>query len=325
MWALTEAMEWRATDDECATLVAGAGPAIAPGPLVVILAANVTTAALRALGCAVARCEDVVVHTSSRDSVLAKYLVHTASISGLRIEMDRTRLPWTDPRAHMILYGSSETANAVRQRFFGTLEVHGPGAGMALLTDDDGDDAMRRLADDVAAFDQRGCLSPGVALHIGRPEHGEALSALLFSHLQRLGSARPIGVLRSEELAVRALCIQTSRLLGRVWSDASAAVAHQASCGALELAPVGRVLTICTVDSVAAAEALAAPMAPMLSALGCDRDPLRSAFLPGYSLRRSHLGAMQKPAFDGPVDKRPHSPYAAANEAIGGGDGRPQS
>ena len=307
-WALEHSLEWNADAAMCEALVANAGPRHVGGPLLVVLSANVTTGALRALACAVARSSNVLVYPSSRDTAFASRLVHHAAFSGLRLVESRDDLPWSDPSARVVLYASEATADEVRKRATGPVEVHGPGLGLALLTDDDDVDAMGRLAIDVAAFDQRGCLSPRFALHVGSPEHGERLGHALFEKLSALAVVRPRGTLDEGDRHAHALYIQTARLLGRVWTGPGATVVHVAEAASLVPAPVGRVLPIHTVSSWAEAERILAPLAPLVSAVGAASEAVRTGFLRDHLLRRSDLGFMQRPTFDGSVDQRPHGP-----------------
>ena len=307
-WALEHSLEWSADEAACSALVAGAGEPVIGGSLVLVLSANVTTAALRALACAVARSSDVIVYPSSRDAMLAELIVEHSGLTGLRVERDRDTLPWGDASVHTVLYGSAATARELRARCKGTLEVHGPGLGIAVLTDDDDGAAMESLALDVAAFDQRGCLSPRLALHIGSPAHGVRLAETLFASLQDLARARPVGALDDRDRHERALYIQTGRVLGDVWTSPDASVVHRVGSAAVDPGPAGRVIPVYTVSSWAQAHALLAPLAPLVSNVGASLAPTRAAVFPGQSLRRSALGLMQRPAFDGPVDLRPHGP-----------------
>jgi hypothetical protein len=306
--ALEHALEWRGTTEECAALVAGAGEPH-DGPLAIVLSANVTTAALRALACAVARAEEVLVYPSSRDAVLAEAIVRGAALAGLSLVHDRDALPWADPHARFVLYGSAETARRVIARAHGPVEIHGPGLGIALLTDADAEDdagAPAALAEDVAAFDQAGCLSPRLAVHVGTAAHGARIAERLHVALATLAEARPVGVLDDDARAARALFARNGQLLGRTWASDGGVVVH-ATEGPATPAPPARAIAVRTLPSLAEAEDWLAVLRPHLSALGARDTALREAFLEGIPLRRSDLGRMQRPAFDGPVDRRPHS------------------
>jgi hypothetical protein len=308
-WALENALEWRASDAEVDELVANAGARVARGPLVLIMAGNVTTAALRALACAVARAEEVVVYPSSRDAVLARRLVDDARVDGVRTLSARGDLPLADERAHVVLYGASETARALGPLVRGSLEVHGPGLGLAALTDATTHTSLAALAEDIAAFDQRGCLSPRIAVHVGSPARGRELAEALFHELDELGARRPLGEVDARERQDQALAIQAARAVGDVWESPRGAVIH-ATLASPTPAPSARMLTVHTVPSWAEAEAWLSPLTPFLSAFGCDDTAARGQVLPELPLRRSPLGRMQRPRFDGPVDRRPHGPLA---------------
>lgn len=312
-WALEHSLEWHAGAGACAALVAGAGEPVVAGPLVLVLSANVTTAALRALACAAARSSNVIVYPSSRDALFAELLVEKSGLPGLRIERDRDALPWGDASSLTVLYGSATTARELRATCAGPVEVHGPGLGIAVLTDDDDDAAMESLALDVAAFDQRGCLSPRLALHVGTPAHGESLAEALFASLRGLAAERPLGALDDRDRHERALYIQTARVLGQVWAAPDAVVVHRPESPAFDPGPAGRVLPVYTVSSWSQAHALLAPLAPIVSAVGASLESTRTCVFPDRLLRRSALGVMQRPAFDGPVDLRPHGPERAVS------------
>ena len=307
-WALANALEWRADDDAIKELVAHAGPPVA-GPLVLVLSANVTTAALRALACAAARAEEVLVYPSSRDAVLARELVERAALPGLRCLSSRDELPLDDAHACVVLYGSAATARALRPLVRGTLEVHGPGLGVAVLDDATTDAELAALAEDIVAFDQRGCLSPRLAVHIGTPERGRDLAAGLFASLEALGATRPLGLVDEDERHRRTLSLAAARAIGDVWASDRSAVVHEV-CAPASPSSSPRSITVHTARSREEAEAWLAPLGALVSAIGAQDEGLRDGLLPGFSLRRCALGAMQRPPFDGPVDRRPHGPVA---------------
>ncbi len=315
-FALAHALEWRATGEACAELVANAG-APATGPLALVLSANVTTAALRALACAVARAREVVVYPSSRDAVLARELVNASALAGVSLVDRRDALPWSNSRVHTVLYGSARTAEELRARASGTLEVHGPGLGLALLTDHDGDETIADLAEDIAAFDQRGCLSPRLAIHVGTPARGAELAEALHAALERLGESRPLGTIDEDDRIARGAFRRAGLLLGNVSSGPQGIVVHETSAPPSP-APGARAIAVHTVQGRAEAEAWIAPLAPLLSSLGARDASLREAFLPAVSLRRSDLGRMQRPPFDGPVDLRPHGPPHGPKGVVSG-------
>ena len=301
-WALEHALEWRATEADCAAVVKNAGPDVS-GSLAVVLSANVTTAALRALACAVARSNHVRVYPSSRDPVLTERLVAAAGLPGLTVVRTREELPWADPSAHVVLYGSDGTAARVRELVRGTLEVHGPGIGLALLTDEDDVASMGALAEDLAAFDQAGCLSPRLCIHIGDPARGHFLSKSLHTALEALGAARPIGALDPETRAARARFRQVGTVLGQTFATTQGVVVHATSGSPLP-APEARALAVRTLSSLADADDWLGPLRPLITAVGARDHALRSQFAPEARLRRTDVGSMQRPPLDGPVDRR---------------------
>lgn len=106
-----------------------------------------------------------------------------------------------------VVYGGAEAVRAVRTMLPGDTELvpYGPGLGVAvLLPDASVEDATRRLAEDVCAYEQRGCVSPRVLLtpRSLQDEAALALEEALGEWVKRHGTA-PLSA--SEATALRQL------------------------------------------------------------------------------------------------------------------------
>ena len=289
--ALTRHLELAPTDAEVAGLVARTveAPAVA-----VILSANVFVGALRAIVIACAASTHVVLRPSRRDPVFAEALVAAlASLPGLTLARELRVEDVREGEIHV--YGRDETIADVRRRAHEGVTVRGHGAGMGVAAIATRAGAVG-LADDVVAFDQRGCLSPRLAFVLGNIEPiAEALH-------EALSAAIPRGTLTPEERGEGERYVATMAYAGRVLVGRDH-VLGIAACGApIVVPPPGRHLHLVPVQSVAEAAALLAPYARAITAVGTDTDA-GATLAPSWA-RVSALGAMQRPPLDGPVDGR---------------------
>ena len=127
----------------------------------VILSANVFVAALRAIAIARAAAPEVVVRPSRRDPTRARARLGRG---GTR-HRHRRELS-TSPCSIAARSTSTGATTIADLRAKATIPVrgHGSGMGIAWIFAADLAAAARDLADDVVVFDQRGCLSPRIAL-----------------------------------------------------------------------------------------------------------------------------------------------------------------
>lgn len=175
---------------------------VPPRWVTVILAGNVFTACLRPVIFALALGARVVAKASSREDrfprLLAAALAETdpgwterfevVTFPGGTAELEAPLFAASDT---VVAYGSDETIQDLRSRVPATVRLleHGHGVGTAfvaaemLASEEAAAEAARGLALDVAAYDQRGCLSP-VAVWV---EQGGAVDAQAFA--ERLGGA----------------------------------------------------------------------------------------------------------------------------------------
>jgi hypothetical protein len=309
-----ESLELEATPAELRALVASAGDAAC---VHVILSANVFVAPLRAIAIARAASARVTVRPSSRDPTLAAALVAAAADPAVSIATDRDLAGLEADRIDV--YGRDETIAEVRSRARGGVVVRGHGAGLgvafiagaaATFTDAAGfTDAQtltalaRALAADAVPFDQRGCLSPRVALVEGPQSRAAAFACALHDGLAVLGSRVPRGVLTSDERSEATRWRETLAFAGRVWAGADHAVALAPPGTPLAVPPVGRHVLVAAVPSASAARELLAPFARFVVTVG-GGDPQSLVALAPPHARRARLGRMQHPPLDGPVDRR---------------------
>ncbi len=308
-----ESLERGATEEELRTLVARAGDA----PHVhVILSANVFVAPLRALMVARAAAPRVTVRPSSRDPVLVRALVETVRALGdtaVAVDADREVSSVTDGEIHA--YGRGETLAAIQAAARVRVRAHGPGLGLAVVVaaaDVPGrasaaaraplEAAAERLASDVVPFDQRGCLSPRIALVEGPPTRAAAFAALLHERLRDWGDRVPRGLLSRDENAEAARWIDAVTFAGECWTGRDHAVALAPAEGPPSVPPSGRHVLIVGAATLPEAFARIAPISPFVVAVGADDLARVAPFAP--NARVLSLGRMQHPPLDGPVDLR---------------------
>ncbi len=296
-----DCLERDATDAELRALVASAGDA---ARVHVILSANVFVAPLRAIAIARAASACVTVRPSPRDPTLAAALVAAAGDPAVSIAMGRD-LPAQADRIDV--YGRDETIATVRSlaRPGVVVRGHGAGLGVAYVADDPADPgaAAEALAADVVPFDQRGCLSPRIALVEGPASRADAFARALDVRLSALGSRVPRGALTPDERREGVRWRETLAFTGHVWPGAHHLVALAAPRMPLTLPPAGRHVLVAPVDSAAEGRDLLAPIARFVVTVGSGAAERARAVAPSHA-RLAVLGQMQRPPLDGPVDLR---------------------
>ena len=266
-----------------------------------VLSANVFVAALRAIALARAAAAVVTVRPSPRDPALARALVELARDPGLTIldERDVGKVP----AGRIDVYGRDSTIAAVRAIARPGVEVrgHGPGMGVGVVGPTASlAVAATAVAVDVAAFDQRGCLSPRVVLVVGDAPRAEWFSEDLHAALRGLGARVPRGLLLASEEAEASRWRDVISFAGRLFAGVDHAVGVLPSVLPEALPPAGRHVLVVPVAPAGGVAAAMAPFARHVVAVGSD-DPDVAA--PSHA-RRLPLGAMQRPPLDGPVDRR---------------------
>jgi Acyl-CoA reductase (LuxC) len=294
-------LEREATDAELLALVSAAAPA---EHVHVVLSANVFVAALRAIAIARAAADRVTVRPSPRDPVLARALVEVARDDAITLIEERDVATVGADEIHV--YGTTRTIAAVRSRARAGVVVrgHGPGMGAAIITAAANlTAAAEQLAADVVPFDQRGCLSPRIALVEGDEGRARSFAHALDERLGEWGRRVPRGAIFDGERAEATRWRETMAFAGQLWQRDHHAVALLPSGAPVAIPPAGRHVQVTAEPSVAAVGARVATVARFLVAVGTDDPGRAAAVLPPHA-RVSPLGRMQRPSFDGPVDRR---------------------
>lgn len=298
--ALSRHLELDPTDEDLRRLVAHASDV---SRVVVILSSNVFVGALRALALARAASVDVVVRPSRREPAFARALVDAAADPTLRIDDALDVADVEEGEVHV--YGRDETIAAVRQRARSTVRVlgHGSGMGVAWLSRAADVVLARDLADDVVAFDQRGCLSPRVALVEGDFDRARAVAEALHAELDRLGVVVPRGALSSEERAESERYVATMAYAGVALVGRGHAIGVAPPGAPIVLAPTHRHVHVVACPRLEDAGVALAPLMRAVVAMGSDDVAQARRIGPTWA-RFSALGRMQRPPLDGPVDFR---------------------
>ncbi|HSN97733.1 MAG TPA: acyl-CoA reductase [Candidatus Nanopelagicales bacterium] len=307
--ALGEHLEVSPSDEEIRALLAGAGQA---RRCQVVLSANVCTAALRAIAVAAATAPEVRVRPSRRDPVVAELLLRALAEDGagagrFALAAD-VELPGA-PGDELHVYGSDATVAALAARAAAgeLVRGHGTGIGVAVIGEGaDVADAARALAADVVPFDQRGCLSPRVALVEGPPGRAEALAMALHRELGRAAERTPRGPLDDAARAEIAMYRATLEAIGAFWEGPGHGVGLDPEPRALALPPAARIAHVAAATA-ASLDGLIGPWAGVIAALGDvgGGGLIEAARRSLPRARRAPLGRMQRPPLDGPVDLRP--------------------
>jgi hypothetical protein len=308
-WALEEVLELHPSREALALMSARAQPRAA---IAVLLAGNVPTAPLRAVVWALAAAPHVIVRPSRRATAFVAHWLAAAPALAAHVELVPLsedpaadahraieRLP-EDSAVHV--YGGEATiaavAAAAAPRGIAT-ELHGPGLGAIVARSEEIVASATAIAEDFAAFDQRGCLSPRLLLSIGDASAAERAATALDRALAAIGAQRPRGRLDPEESASIARARDAAIYAGFAIEgrDHLIMVVERPAPG-----PIGRVVPITPVANVDEASGALAPLRAVLTTVAHGREPPLE--LPA-GVRRAPLGAMQRPPLDGPVDLRP--------------------
>jgi hypothetical protein len=187
------------------------------------------------------------------------------------------------------------------------LHPHGFGFGVVVL-----DEAMlnadsglpRRLAEDMIAFDQRGCLSPRIAFVNAPLSSTREFACALMRELEEFQRSIPLGRLTPDEAAdsVRFRDCMTFAASDCLQSEAgSVAIVERPE--RYGIPPIGRnLLLACGVDL----EQALLPIQQHVTQVGtaCSDAVLGRIERVLPLARLAPVGTMQRPPFDGPVDQR---------------------
>jgi hypothetical protein len=307
--ALDRCLETRPSKDELSRLIAS----VTAAPRAhVLLSANVFTAAHRAIAVALAASATVFVKPSRREPDFARLLA--AAAPGL-FRLVESLAP--EPGDQVFAYGADSTLAALHRALpAGTrLHANGSGFGIAAIQANEAPSArmaqtFRKLAGelalDVALFDQRGCLSPRLVLFEGSASAATDFAWTLARALERREAETPPGELSDAERAELARQRQALTYAGTVEAAGSGFVALLDGTPGIPLAPGGRSLVILIVSDAAAR---LRDLAPEVTTCAADGSRAFTAAVTRAlpRARPAAFGALQTPAFDGPVDLRSES------------------
>lgn len=298
-WALTHTLEVEASDDEVRQLVENT--VVAPCAHVV-LSANVFVGALRAIAIALASSSRVKVRASRREPRTVQYLLQAAPhafelVTNLNVE----------PGEHVWVYGADTTIRELYTRLPRgvVLHAHGDGYGVVVVERDAplSDSDYAAMALDIAAFDQRGCLSPRYALLQGTARQARDFAQRLLDAMTELQQRIPFGPQDVAVLAATAQHRETWCFLGEVFEAPGGLVTLDTEGLAWGDPPTNRTIHIRAVEDPLSELKI---RATRITAVGCRANsPLLhevNAVVP--HARVSDFGYMQRPRLDGPVDRR---------------------
>ncbi len=308
--ALRNHLETDPSDDELSTLLERTRVATRCH---VVLSAQVCVGALRALALGVASSRRVFVKPSRRDPVLARLFVRELRASGSFVsaggEVHETSSLEVTAGDLVHAYGSDATLASLRASIPEGVELSGHGSGFGLAVVEPRDDlvaAATQLSEDVAPFDQRGCLSPRLALVGGDVTRARRFAGELDLALARIAREIPLGRLDADEVAERARYVEIMRATGEAFVGPSNVVGFDPDPEALWLGPACRVVHVVPM-ALESLQRLLSPLAPHVTSLGfaAEAGPLLGASrLVCAGARIAPLGRMQRPPLDGPVDLR---------------------
>ncbi|MEM9192042.1 MAG: acyl-CoA reductase [Myxococcota bacterium] len=299
-------------------------PTQSPRLTVQLLAGNVFSASFSAIALPLLARSPVIAKASVRE--LAGPLLFAeairASDADLGMAVEVVSFARSDPsllralvsQADVVgVYGSDRTLADIRASLPATthFQPHGHGLGVAhvsrdVLEDDAlAQDAARGLALDVAAYDQRGCLSPHAAFIEAKSERaGEIFCERVFEQLGTLHAELPRGSLPMSVGAAQLQWRGVAASRGTLLEGDGFAVSYEGD-GPLRLSPGYRNLGVYLVKDQGRFFARLAPLGAHLKAIGTSVDQvpvLRRDIPPPLAPRISTLGTMQKPPLGGPAD-----------------------
>ncbi len=282
----------------------------------VVLAGNVFTAAARALLVPLALGVPVLAKVSSRESVFPRAL-SAALPQPFRGALELCIFPGGSEEHEVALfshadvihaYGADASLLGLRRRApAGALFVpHGHGVGVAYVDGFRSQD-VEGLALDVAAYDQRGCMSPVEVLVKGDGAEAQRFAEALHGALGELDARLPRGSLRPEVAATQAQWRGVVVATGRLLETHAHAIAVEGETP-LPPAPGARSLLVKATSGTAAAADRWASLGASLKVVGVNRARSLDGEFPrprGSAPRVCALGEMQRPAFDAMADGRP--------------------
>ena len=296
--------------------------------LAVILAGNVFTASVRAIFVPLLFGVPVVVKASSAETLFPTLIrralyeaspelgsaLEVVSFAGGDHQCESALLELAEMAA---VYGSDRTVEAVTERIMGRIPVikHGHGVSAAYcgarsLRPETVDETTSHLAVDIAAYDQRGCLSPqAIYVQYDQIMPVDEVAAHLSGALEALSRKLPRGPLPEAVGAAQTQWRGVAEADGNLVGGHEHAIAIENRSG-VRWSPGYRNATLVQVDDLSGAFARMTGFARHLKCVGADPWSLRDVGETlragsGWSAYATELGTMQTPALDAPADGRP--------------------
>lgn len=289
---------------------------------VVVLSGNVFSACLKAVAVPLLLGFPVIAKASSRDDVLPRALALALQEADPELSRaygvvsfdrdDEARANALFAQADVVsAYGSDTTIERIRTQLPAkvSLIAHGHGLGAAwisaaaLRSEAEAAELARRLALDVAAYDQRGCLSPQtVWIQSGGHVAPARFAELLHARLAELSRELPRGPLalanQSAELQWRGVSASGGQLL----EGSDFAIALEQGDATPRLSPGQRNVQLIAVDDESRVLERLEGFGVHLKCLGIanmsDATKLAVALPPSVAPRICGLGRMQTPSLD---------------------------
>jgi acyl-CoA reductase-like NAD-dependent aldehyde dehydrogenase len=287
-----------------------------PGQLcAVVLAGNVFTATLRAVILPLLYGLPVLAKASSHDHLFAE-LLHAAlseadpalceafrviTFSGDDEELSQALFEQADV---VSAYGNDTTLQRIRASLGASVSFvpHGHGLGAAivgadaLLRKDHAAAIARGLALDVAAYDQRGCMSPhAIWVQRGSAITPRAFAESLAQELETLQRVLPRGPLPLNEASAQLSWRGVSTLRGELFEGDGYAVSYEESAP-LRVSPGQRNVQVIAMDNLKEALERLAPLGVHLKCLAISAiDPRSLGLTPRLAPRLCTPGSMQTP------------------------------
>ncbi len=278
-----------------------------------VLAGNVFTACVQPLSMALLAQTPVVAKASSRDDGLPR--LFAAALAEVDPELAAACAVVTFPgeasgltdvllaRASVVsAYGSDATLRALRERLGpgATLIPHGHGLGLGFASaralDDDLEGVARRFARDVAAYDQRGCMSPHAILVEGEAR-AEPFGRALAAALDDLERELPRGALPRDAGPAQIQWRGVAATRGPLFEGRASAVAVELEPAAIRPSPGYRNALVRPVGSVDGVTVAADALGAHLKTLGVagPLDAVLTRLPPSVACRVCRAGEMQRP------------------------------
>ncbi|HJL19689.1 MAG TPA: acyl-CoA reductase [Sandaracinaceae bacterium LLY-WYZ-13_1] len=319
-WALSatfEGLSEASLVDAARRMAPPEGAVAAPAGLgVLVLAGNVFTACVQPWSLGLIARAPLLVKASSEDDVLPRLFAEALAAQDpvLGEACAVVTFPGGTPALEATLlsradvvnaYGSDTTLASIRGRLSPTTHFvpHGHGLGVGYVAALDSRDASRQAAEafalDVAAYDQRGCMSPHAIFVAPGALGGAAFAEDLAAALDRRAEELPRGALPVDVGGAQLQWRSVARVRGTLHEGDGWAVGYEGEA-ALRVSPGWRnVMVLDTPDDGAFAAALA-PLGVHLKTLGVFGDPATRRALAGalpapLAPRVCAAGRMQRP------------------------------